>query len=140
LWGTYWSSFHFSLSFFFSFCFFFCGVRIGHLFSFLCFLCVLSVSFLWGTYWSSFHFPVFLCVLSVSYFLWGSYWSSFQYSVFFVCSFCFFFVGYVLVIFSKKTQENEKMTKTYPTKKKKQKEQTKDIEKWKDDQYVPHKK
>ena len=32
------------------------------------------------------------------------------------------------------------MTNTYPTKNKKQKEQTKNTGKWKDDQYVPHKK
>ena len=41
---------------------------------------------------------------------------------------------------TQKTQENEKMTNTYPTKNKKQKEQTKNTGKWKDDQYVPHKK
>ena len=111
LWGTYWSSFQYSVFFVCSFCFFFvgyvlvifsfscvfcvfflflifCGVRIGHLFIFLCFLFFLSVSyFLWSTYWSSFNFPVFVCVISVS-FLWGTYWSSFQFSVFFVCSFC----------------------------------------------------
>ena len=32
------------------------------------------------------------------------------------------------------------MTNTYPTKNKKQKEHTKNTGKWKDDQYVPHKK